>query len=200
MVTALCASGQGTVIYDQQSSTDETPIPILSGHAYYGNEVQGFTPTLSSIDFIRVQLAGPFYSGPDALAYLTLMTSLNGPAIATTATSALPPGSAGPTTFVFPSSVSLTPGSEYFFQYWITAPHIWTIGTGSYNYTGGDSYWGGLVLAGGMQYWFREGIIVPEPSSAALLLLGGAAFVCLRRPKSRSTPDRAGPCPQCNSR
>ncbi len=191
MVAALCASGQGTFLYDQQSSTDETPIPLASGTAYIGGMEQGFTPTLSSIDFVRVQLAGPGSPGVgDATAYLTLTTSSYGTPIATTATSVLPGGFVGPTTFFFPSSVSLAPGSEYFFRYYIQAPHTWYVGTGYYSYTGGNSTMGGLVLPGGQQYWFREGIIVPEPSSAVLLLLGGAAFVCLCRLRS---PAKLGP-------
>jgi hypothetical protein len=37
-------------------------------------------------------------------------------------------------------------------------------------------------------FWFREGVIVPEPSAAAIFSLTGAAFLFLRRKKDLLTP------------
>jgi hypothetical protein len=59
----------------------------------------------------------------------------------------------------------------------------WNIAIGQYNYAGGDAYNQGS-LVGAQDYWFREGIVVPEPSSVALLVVG-AAFMLYRRISKR---------------
>ena len=56
------------------------------------------------------------------------------------------------------------------------------LGGGQYNYTGGNCYSGG-DLQGPWDYWFREGIVVPEPSSIPLLVLGGCSLVWFKKRK-----------------
>lgn len=56
----------------------------------------------------------------------------------------------------------------------------WHLLVGQFPYAGGNA-WGRDQALASVDYWFREGLVVPEPSSTALMLLGCAAFVCLRR-------------------
>ena len=55
------------------------------------------------------------------------------------------------------------------------------LANGSYNYPGGYAYENGVPFGG--DFWFREGLAVPEPSSAALLLLAAAAIMYRARPR-----------------
>jgi hypothetical protein len=47
------------------------------------------------------------------------------------------------------------------------------VNKGNYNYPGGTAFYHG-VSDPTEDLWFREGIVVPEPSSIFLLLTGGA--------------------------
>jgi hypothetical protein len=76
----------------------------------------------------------------------------------------------------------VTPGVTYFFQPVAhTTEWVELIGASDGGYTGGTGFTFGV--GGGADFWFREGIIVPEPSAALLLLVGGALFTWLRRRK-----------------
>ncbi len=50
----------------------------------------------------------------------------------------------------------------------------------AYNYSGGTAFVDGLAVPT-KDFWFREGIVVPEPCSPALLLLGGGFLLWARR-------------------
>jgi hypothetical protein len=184
-LAALCAAGQGalTYQYDQQSSTQEFSLPYGSGPSIQSlfPTGQGFTPTLSGVDFIKVKFQdGDPNDGLGAMINLILHSgSFTGPVLGTTASVDLPNGFTGVASFFFPNTVPLTPGALYYFELNLQSTGVWNVDFEGFNYLGGDSWVRGHDdPAGG--YWFREGIIVPEPSSAALLLLGGAAFACLR--------------------
>jgi len=188
LLAAFCGYGQGiSILYDQQSSTN-------SGYYGYGggplftemapNTGQSFTPSLSGIDFIRLSIAdGNPGDGLGSTWFLNLRPdSVTGPILGTTATVYLPDLHAGAVDFFFPNTIPLTPGISYFFD--INSPDggAWNIFVAQFNYSGGDA-WAEDIVRLGSDYWFREGLVVPEPSSVALLLLGGAAFISLRRPK-----------------
>ena len=97
-------------------------------------------------------------------------------------------GFRGATTFLFATPITLTPGVPYYFEP-LELPNTgvppnngpWNAAGGQYNYPGGSGYLNGDQEA--WDYWFREGIVVPEPSSVALLALGGAVPAFLRRVK-----------------
>src|SRR2546426_12653595 len=83
------AQGQGTFIYDQESSTDERVPPFGSGTVIqqffsYG---QSFTPTLGSVDFIRLKLYdGNLSDGLGATFYVNLRSnSIGGSVLGVTA-------------------------------------------------------------------------------------------------------------------
>jgi hypothetical protein len=185
---ALSAFSQGTsFVYDQQSSTN-------SGYYGYGGGQpfqqmlpttgQSFTPSLSGIDFIRLSIAdGNLTDGLGSTWFLNLHSdSITGPILGTTASVDLPDTFAGAANFYFPSTIPLTPGTSYFFD--INSPDggTWYIFIAAFNYPGGNA-WGRNQSLDFTDYWFREGLVVPEPSSAALLILGGAALAYFRRPR-----------------
>jgi hypothetical protein len=190
LFAACCALGQGTLIYDQQSSTDETPLPLGQGGRLptspgLGNG-QSFIPTLSSVGFIRLlfQDADPTDFAGATVNVNLRSGSINGPIISTTPTVQMLNTFSGPETFFFPTAVPVTAGSTYYFEPVEQSGGSggWNAAIGQYNYSGGTAFVSGSPL-GPQDYWFREGILVPEPSSAALLLLGGAALISTRRPK-----------------
>jgi len=181
LLAACCVNGQGTVIYDQQSSTDETSsppgllqIPTTPG---YGDG-ESFTPTLSSVGFLRLMVA-PIGSNQGGLIYCHLRSgSIYGRIIGTTASVQLADTFSGPLNLEFASPVTLTPGTTYYFE--PVVDHSWSMGIGQYNYSGGSGFLAGTPEAWNL--WFREGIIVPEPSSVALLVVvGGGVWVTRRR-------------------
>ena len=176
------ACGQGTFLYDQQSS-DESRY----GEAAAGIQVnqligQSFTPSLTAVGFIRLQLydLNPG-NGMGATLYINLRTtSISGPIFDSSALVFLPDAAPGLPSFVdffFTTPVSVTQNTTYYFQPVVQSGDVILIGRfiqGS-DYAGGTDYLKGLP--GTDDLWFREGIIVPEPSSLALLLLGCGLFL-----------------------
>ena len=179
-LVVVSANGQGTFIYDQQSSMDETSTPggmVQLPFASGSGDGQSFTPTFSSVGFVRLL----FVTGTgSATCYVNLRSaSINGPIIGTS-----DPATAnafGPQTFFFSSPISVTPGTAYYFEPVEPSGTPWNVGVDHYNYGGGTAYYNGASQATD-DYWFREGIIVPEPSSAALLVVvGGGVWITRRR-------------------
>ncbi len=168
--------GQGTIyFYDQQSSTDETPLPGAGGAIQqivppWG---QSFTPALSSVGFIRLMLDDANLSdGRGATMYINLHSdSVTGAVVGTTSPLAMPNGFAGPATFLFVTEVPVSAGKMYFFEPVVQSGGTWNIVAGEYNYAGGSVFAAGLP-ATGSDLWFREGIVIPEPSTVAFLLAG----------------------------
>ena len=176
------AAAQGTFIYDQQSSVDgsylEGALADIQGAQPFG---QSFTPSLSSVNFIRLYIydstAGG--GGPGTLSVNLRTGSITGAILGTADPVILEPGFSGLVNFHFASPVSLTPQDTYYFQPFVQAGGRWGTFEDRYNYSGGTAFGLG-VPSSNFDLWFREGIFVPEPSSAALLALGGGIFVLLR--------------------
>jgi hypothetical protein len=180
--------GQGTLVYDQQSVFDEATLGETASAIMAIQPMgQSFTPSLSSVGFIRLQLyGGNSGGGPGTTLYLNLRSSsITGPILGSTEGVFMPNGYfGGYVTFLFANPVPVSPGVMYFFQPMVQSGD-WTVGTYNPYY----NYPGGTVIARGMpnqasDLLFREGIIVPEPSSAALLLLACGALACVRRRRS----------------
>ena len=153
----------------------------MPGYPGYGDG-QSFTPSLSSVGFIRLMFSG----GGGATVYVDLRSdSIYGPVLGTS--SPVTMGLSGPQTFYFPTPVSVIPGTTYYFEAVEQSGTLWNIVVGQYNYAGGNAYANGS-LQGPLDYWFREGIIVPEPSSFALLVIGGCALLwCKNRKKAEAS-------------
>jgi hypothetical protein len=82
--------------------------------------------------------------------------------------------------------VTVTPGQTYYFQVVEqSGDDTWGItGDPDYRYPGGTLFLNGVAVPHS-DLWFREGIVVPEPSSMMLLLLGAGVFAYFRRAKAK---------------
>ena len=177
---------QGTFVYDQQSAIEPNYGEVFETISAF-QPAQSFTPTLSSIAFIRLAVSDNFSGDTmNGVLYVNLrQNSITGPILAASVPVTLPPGFGGPVNFFFSTPVTLTPGATYFFDPQIQSGALsWGI-TGSrlFTYAGGTAYSQGVPVSG--DWWFREGIVVPEPSTFALLVVGAVTVACLRQRKSR---------------
>jgi hypothetical protein len=183
------AGAQGTFVYDQQS----LGLPDGSVGLNRTPFGQSFTPTLDSIGFIDLQLIG--YT--DANIVINIHSgSITGTILATSLPTIVP-GSGGTTSgiydFLFSDPVSVTPGTLYFFEPVISNGGFAVTYLLSTGIPGGLSpgYPGGYDIIDGTRFpqdlWFREGVVtsVPEPSSAALWLMGGTAYWHCRKRRMR---------------
>jgi hypothetical protein len=188
---AFPATGQGVLTYDQQSNTNESHLLPGSGSTIQnipGPWGQSFTPSLSGIGFIRLGLDdGNAISSTGATVYVSLIAgSIGGTVIASTAPVTMPGNFGGFPTFYFPTNISVTPGTTYYFTPVVQSGGPWNVLSDMYNYSGGSAWNGGSpVLASDL--WFREGVVTPEPSSLAVLTLGTGALLVARH---RSRPRR----------
>ncbi|MBI3880603.1 MAG: PEP-CTERM sorting domain-containing protein [Verrucomicrobia bacterium] len=184
------AKGQVTFVYDQQSSSDETPFGGNSTIQTFPNPYgQSFIPSLNAIDFIKLQFSDAQPSNAvGATLYVNLReNSIGGIILGSSTPNALPDAFVGVTTFLFSNTLALTPSATYFFEPVVQSGDNWNVNGGEYNYPQGSAFFAGLPQTGS-DFWFREGTIsVPEPSSVCLGLAGAGALVWfLRRRASAS--------------
>ena len=175
---------QGTVfVYDQQSSTEanlfaEGNVTIQVNQPFG----QSFTPSLNAVGFIRLDLFSYSGNGGASMDVVLHANSISGTVIGTSQTVFLPDNGGGFVNFYFDAPVSVAPGTTYYFQPVVQSGGNYVAANQgpNYNYAGGGEISQG-VLSSQYDLWFREGIIVPEPSTWALLLIGAGAFVWFRR-------------------
>jgi hypothetical protein len=154
---------------------------------------QSFIPSLSSVGFVRFYLGdGKFGAGSNLTAYVTLHSdSISGPIIGTSDSVLLPPGFSAPQDFLFSGPIPVTPGTTYYFQLVGQSTTTWLTYFGPFLYDRGNA----IALGAPLTYfptwdlWFREGVVVPEPSACALGLIAASALAYGRR--KRNAPDRA---------
>jgi hypothetical protein len=181
-LATLSLFGQGTLLVDQQSfdlatATGSTPIFGIG---------QSFTPAFSAIDYVQFSVS----DSPGSSLFVNLrQNSMTGPIIGTTDTQSVPFDPRVPTTFLFSSSVVLTPGTEYFLEP-VVVVNADQIGiTISNPLSNPNPYPGGTALDGntpaGFDLWFAEGVVVPEPSAWALFGLGSVALFAVRPRRKR---------------
>jgi hypothetical protein len=189
MIPALVSSGQGTFIYDQQSADESAGgggFVTIQSNQPLG---QSFTPTNSSVGFIRLWLSDSVLNGLGATVYVNLRTSsITGPIFGSTDPVLMPDGfgvsSRGFTSFFFSTPVPVTPGVTYYFQPVVqSGDNSWALIGYHYNYSGGTAFVNGTADSVN-DLWFREGIVVPEPSSLSLIIGSGVLFY-VRRAKNR---------------
>ncbi|HEV2211612.1 MAG TPA: hypothetical protein VG167_22830 [Verrucomicrobiae bacterium] len=116
-IGTLCAKAQGTFIYDQQSSTvSNAPATIMLEYVPGYGAGQSFTPTLSSVSFIRLWLipAGPSQGGLISCALRS--GSINGPIIGETPPVYVAGTFSGPLSLQFSNPVAVTPGTTCYFE------------------------------------------------------------------------------------
>ena len=175
--------GQGTFVYDQQSATESTGgggTVVIQANQPLG---QSFTPTLTSIGFIRLFVGDTTLNGLGATLVVNVRAnSITGAILGTSDAVAMPDGFFGYPNFFFPTPVAVTPNDTYFFQPVLqSGDSTWAVvAYNAYNYSGGMGYANGLANPT-IDLWFREGIIVPEPGAVALVLVGGGMLIWFRR-------------------
>ena len=188
-------AGQQIFVYDQQSSVDGV-------YREGGAEIQpsqpmgqSFTPTLDSVGFVRLHVYdATFGNNLNGTLYLNLRSdSITGPILASTDPVVLPPRAARPVDFLFSTPVPVTPGTTYFFQPVVQTGNTWGLNASDYNYAGGTAFVLGQPNIRNWDLWFREGIVVPEPSSIVLISLGTVGLLlALRRRFMKPTFCRIG--------
>ena len=184
MVCTLAAFGQGTMIYDQSSATNQG---FGGGYPFQQEQPfgQSFTPSLTSIGFVQMEfLDGAPQPGQGATVYVNLRAdSINGPILGSTDPVFMPYHFAhGITDFFFPTPVVIIPGTTYYLQPVVQSGNSqWGLIAATYNYDGGTLFVNGAPSPNGDDAWFREGTLVPEPSSGLLVLLGIAGVCAARR-------------------
>jgi hypothetical protein len=149
---------------------------------------QSFTPTLSQLDFVTLLVAdGSSLSNGSTAAVRIHDTSIAGPILGTSqpifladcfSSSGVPGcgmtgGTAVATRFDFATSVALTPSHPYVLEPFIVSGDNYTVVTALTDaYPGGTAIYSGVADPTG-DLWFIEGTLpVPEPSTAALLVMG----------------------------
>lgn len=179
LLLRFCSHGQGTFLYDQQSAIEglngEFSVNIISSQPVG----QSFTPSLNAVDFVRLHFENLGIGGS---AYVNLRAgSITGSIVAASSPVSLPDQFHGYTDFLFSTSVSVTPGIEYFFQPIVQSGTGWFLDSwNGFGYSGGAAILLGDVV-NGHDFWFREGIVVPEPSAAVLILAGLAMTRFIRK-------------------
>lgn len=172
---ALAAKPQG-FIYDQ-SSSDEAHV-LEGGSDITQNQPMGqsFRPTLRNVGFVRLYLYNGLLGDTSAATvHVNLRAdSITGPLLAASFPVTIPGGAsfAGPLNFFFENSPTVTPGMAYFFQPIVEDNDNIGLSHSWYNYSGGIGFLRGVPDPLDRELWFREGIVVPEPSVAAMLLIG----------------------------
>jgi hypothetical protein len=180
LLLPLFASAQLSFVYDQQSSDEFHP-----GNGGIDIQLeqptgQSFRPSLNQVGFVRLEVFDRHINnGLGATLYVNLRSdSITGPIIGSTIPISFPDNfgvwSNDFVTFFFTSPVHVQPGVTYFFQPVVQSGDSWFCNQNLFNYSGGSEYIYGSPSSG--DYWFREGIVVPEPSTNTLVLAGTVAF------------------------
>ena len=183
LLGAFRALSQGTLVYDQQSTTGgrhEGVVNIQSSQPVG----QSFTPTVTTVGFIQLETNDQIPGNSlGAVIFVNLrMDSITGQIIGQSDPFALPDNFEGATTFYFSLPVAISPGTTYYFQPVVQSGDSWSINESfAYHYSGGSAILNGVASPTDNLY-FREGLVAPEPSTWALLLaLGGGALFLRRR-------------------
>jgi hypothetical protein len=178
--------GQGTMyVYDQQSSVDGSYLEGAGPIQQNQPIGQSFTPQLSNVGFIRLYVYNGYLGNlSSANIVINLRSgSLDGAILGTSAVVTIPSGDfAGLVDFSFTTPVSVMPGTTYYFQPVVQNNNNLGLLVADYGYAGGTAIFNDVPNPN-RDLWFREGIIVPEPSSVSLILLAGGTLIYLRRGK-----------------
>lgn len=185
ILAVCCVHGQGTFLVDQSVSPTNAP----GGFANIRPDPTGesFVPTLSSVGFVQFYVGDPTQvQGPTVFVDLW-SGSLGGTLLGQSDPVSLSTSFVGVTTFLFSSPVVVTPGTTYYLQPIIQSGDSEDVGLvpGTF-YPSGIAYLSGTADSGG-DLWFREGLVVPEPSSYSLAFIGLVVIYTILRKRRIET-------------
>jgi len=187
VILTLCARplcGQGIRLYDQQATN------LVEGVATFANDYQpvgqSFTPTLSSIGFIELLFfdADIFSTNGNLVTINLRSNAITGPILATTTSFAVSNEFFGIADFFFSSPVPVVPGVTYYLQPFIQLGDAVNAPLTDGSYPGGTAFSQGVPFPN-YDLWFREGVVVPEPSSVGLALVGAGLLGLARWRRGR---------------
>jgi PEP-CTERM motif len=162
---------QGLVV-DQASGNINEIITQGVNIPDFGSFAQSFTPSLSAVGFVQFQtfiLAG---SSGETVVINLRQDAYNGPIVSSTTPVFMINKGTETGTFYFSSNIPVTPNQVYYFE-----PVVLSAGSVNLGYKDSSTYvrgepWINGVQSGPGDFWFREGVVVPEPSAVILLGLG----------------------------
>ena len=165
--------GQGLLV-DQASGTLSEF--VQNGTLIPDNQIsQSFTPSLSAVGFVQFSDFISDNSGSVVVVVSLRQGAYNGATISSTDPVVLVNKFTQITTYYFPDNIAVTPGQLYFFEPVLQSSGQMVVGyKNPSSYLGGDAWNNGLQDTG--DYWFREGMVVPEPSVIVLFGLGTVAL------------------------
>jgi len=181
ILTAGLSYGQGVLVFDQQSTN------IVEGSTPWSPSSQpmgqSFTPPFSAVNFVELRL---FYSDAFNHAGATVQlniraASLTGPILGSTATVFIPYRFLGATNFFFANPLTLSAGTTYYMQPVILSGGNVSSFVTDGSYAGGTAFYQGASLPD-FDLWFREGVVVPEPSSLSILACAAVLVFVRRKP------------------
>jgi hypothetical protein len=155
---------------------------------------QEFTPTLTSLNFVDLHIDDVGSDiGPGADFQVNIRSgTINGTIVGTSSTTFVPDntnlGGGGNiiTRLSFPTAVTLVPGNVYVIDVVQLAPFV--PGNANFGIDGnfGNTYAPGRAIIAGtpntdFDFFFREGIAVPEPGSFALVAIGSLGLLAYAR-------------------
>ena len=178
---------QGLLVDQASGTTDEL---IQNSTRIPDNQIaQSFTPSLSAVGFVQFSESVPAFPGNDQVTFVVNLRAgaYNGPILSSTDPVILVNHGTQIGTFYYPANISVTPGQLYFFEPVLLSAGSMDIGYKfPSSYPGGEAWNNGVPSGGASDYWFREGIVVPEPGAVWLFLFGGAVLLWRWRVERRS--------------
>jgi hypothetical protein len=178
--SSLASSFAQGLVVDQASGPDQltsqaTLIP--------DNPIaQSFTPSLSAVGYLQLQAFIFATSSGQTLVINLRQGAFNGAIVSSTTPVVLVNRGSEVVTFYFPANVSVIPEQLYYFEPVVLSSGRMLIGDEAPStYSRGDYYANGVPSGGAVDFWFREGVVVPEPETFWMLVLGGCLFLWHRR-------------------
>lgn len=180
------ARSQDYFLIDQQSGDESSRLEIGRLLDMGLPQAQSFTPAFASIDFVRLKLTviggdQGFPASVDVCLWSVWSGRPGGRPLAVSELEEIPKGWHRYVVFRFQNSVPLTPETTYFIEVrqrsglYSPQPALYWHGDFRLQYPRGMA-WNGSTPVPGLDFWFQEGIVVPEPTTAALLLVGLGAL------------------------
>ena len=186
LLLSLVEVTYGSPVYDQSNTVAPDTGLTVDVHVPIG---QSFTPTLTGLNFVELRMGDLESNGLGGVFNVLIRSGGNtaGPVLGTSQDVTMPDSfghtlSFGglPIRFDFLAPVPLVPGNLYAIQLSKVSGDLFTLyGRQTDDYADGTSILFGVAISF-QDFYFREGLVVPEPSSFVLAALGLIGLVVLR--------------------